>query len=366
MKIAVNLASRPYIDLRPIYNRLRTWIVILALVGGALWYLYRNESDEAQAARAQVTTVESRVRELEQKQQEYRRMMQQPKDAGILQQSEFLNSLFQRKAFSWTATMTDLETVLPTGVQVLSIDPIVAQDGHVIIRLRVTGERDHALELVRNLEKSKHFAAPRLATESLATAQGSAAIQNVSTSQSGEFRYSGRLSAAAAPARRKREAGKGGADEVERSQNAEEAERRDGRAEDSMNRVPKLNLHFLLLALVVAADVFIGVRFALAWRAIRSNQSGAFIQEEARLQQLESQMKHLNGLPQKVNAADADAQKFYGKRIAPNWSTVLAQLGSVAAKNNVKLSRAAYPFNPAPAGGLTELHIDAGLSGTVF
>jgi len=29
--------------------------------------------------------------------------------------------------------MTDLETVLPTGVQVLSIDPVVAQDGHVII-----------------------------------------------------------------------------------------------------------------------------------------------------------------------------------------------------------------------------------------
>lgn len=187
MKIAVNLASRPYIDLRPTYNRLRTWIVILALIGGALWYLYRNESDEAQAARAQVATVESRVHELEQKQQEYRRMMQQPKDAGILQQSEFLNSLFQRKAFSWTATMTDLETVLPTGVQVLSIDPVVAQDGHVIIRLRVTGERDHALELVRNLEKSKHFAAPRLASESLATAQGAPGAQNVSTNNQVNF-----------------------------------------------------------------------------------------------------------------------------------------------------------------------------------
>ncbi len=184
MKIAVNLASHPYIDLRPIYNRLRTWTVILALVGGALWYLYRNESDEAQAARTQVATVESRVHDLEHEQQEYRRMMQQPKDAGILQQSDFLNSLFQRKAFSWTATMTDLETVLPTGVQVLAIDPIVAQDGHVIIRLRVTGERDRELDLVRNLEKSKHFAAPRLASESLATVQGGPGIQNASASSS--------------------------------------------------------------------------------------------------------------------------------------------------------------------------------------
>jgi len=181
MKIAVNLASHPYIELKPVYNRLRTWIVILALLGGALWYLYRNESDEAQAAQAQVARVESHVRALEQEQQQYRVMMQQPKDAAILRQSDFLNSLFQHKAFSWTATMTDLETVLPSGVQVLSLDPIVGQGGNVIIRLRVTGQRDRALDLVRNLEKSKHFAAPRLASESLATAQSNASVQSVST-----------------------------------------------------------------------------------------------------------------------------------------------------------------------------------------
>jgi type IV pilus assembly protein PilN len=68
--------------------------------------------------------------------------------------------------------MTDLETVLPSGVEVLSIDPIVAKDGHVTIRLRVTGGRDHALDLIRNLEQSKHFVQPRLATESLATGNG--------------------------------------------------------------------------------------------------------------------------------------------------------------------------------------------------
>jgi hypothetical protein len=132
-----------------------------------------------------------------------------------------------------------------------------------------------------------------------------------------------------------------------------------------MNRgiFTKLNLHFLLLAVVVAADIFIGVRFALAWRAIRSDQSGEFVQHEARLAQLEMQMKHLNGLPKKVDAAGEDAQKFYDQRIAPNYSTVYAQLGTIATKNNVKLSRAAYVQNPAASGGLTELHIDAVLSG---
>jgi len=124
----------------------------------------------------------------------------------------------------------------------------------------------------------------------------------------------------------------------------------------------KLNLHFLLLAVVVAADVFLGVRFALAWRAIRSDQSGEFLQEEARLGQLEAQMGHLNGLPKKVDLADQDAQKFYDQRIASNYSTILAQLGAVATKNTVRLSRAAYAEKPA-IGGLTELDIDAGLVG---
>ncbi|MFP5230168.1 MAG: hypothetical protein ACLGXA_21335 [Acidobacteriota bacterium] len=130
-----------------------------------------------------------------------------------------------------------------------------------------------------------------------------------------------------------------------------------------MNRVTKLYLHLALLALVVAADVFFGVRFALAWRAIKSDQSTEFVQQEARLEQLKSQMKHLNGLPEKVSAADQDAMKFYDARIAPNYSTILAQLGAVAGKSNVKLSRAGYVQSAAPAGGLTELHIDAGLSG---
>lgn len=188
MKITVNLASRPYVELRPVYNRLRTWTAILLLVGVALWFLYRSERIQAQDAVARVTAVENHVHALEQQRQHYETLMQEPKNAAILRQSDFLNALFRHKAFSWTATMTDLETVLPSGVQVLSIDPIVAPDGHVVIRLRVTGDRDRALDLIRNLEKSQHFAQPRLASESLATSQGAqAAMQSVANNNMVNF-----------------------------------------------------------------------------------------------------------------------------------------------------------------------------------
>jgi type IV pilus assembly protein PilN len=55
--------------------------------------------------------------------------------------------------------------VLPIGVQVTSIEPQILSNGNVMIRLRVSGERDRAVQLVRNLERSKRFLAPRLTGE---------------------------------------------------------------------------------------------------------------------------------------------------------------------------------------------------------
>ncbi len=75
--------------------------------------------------------MQASVQQMQRQQQSYQALMRQPQNAAVLTQSDFLNDLFRRKAFSWTATMTDLETVLPAGVQVLSIDPQVTPDGHV-------------------------------------------------------------------------------------------------------------------------------------------------------------------------------------------------------------------------------------------
>lgn len=124
----------------------------------------------------------------------------------------------------------------------------------------------------------------------------------------------------------------------------------------------KLNLHFIVLGLVLAGVIFLGVRYALAWSAIRSEQSSTFTQEEVEYGQLRSQMARLNGLPEKVQAADQNAHKFYDARIAPNYSTMIGQLDGTADKDHVRLTRSAYAQAPA-IQGLTQVQIDAGLSG---
>ena len=182
MRVSLNLASHPYVELGPIYLRLRILIAVLAFLALMLWLLARVETRKADAAHARLAAAQQRVTALQNTQQSYQSDMRQPQNAAVLQQSRFLNQMFQRKAFSWTAVMMDLENVLPGGVQVENIDPVIARNGNVTIHLRVNGQHDRAVELVRNLEHSRSFLYPRLAGETAETAQsGRGGFQQVSS-----------------------------------------------------------------------------------------------------------------------------------------------------------------------------------------
>jgi len=172
MKITLNLASQPYVDLRSVLKRLRLIMLALVVLAIPLFLLLKSAEKKAQSATVRVNRLQNHVLSLEQQQRSYEALMRQPQNAAVLAEASYLNGLFRQKAFSWTATMTELETVLPEGVQVLSLDPEILKNGEVVIHLRVSGPRDRAIELIQNLEKSRHFASPRLAGETLAQNSG--------------------------------------------------------------------------------------------------------------------------------------------------------------------------------------------------
>jgi type IV pilus assembly protein PilN len=169
MRITLNLASKPFIELRPLYARLRWLMATLLVLAIPLWFLLRTEERKAALANARLQSVQDNIHRLENQQRSSEAMMRQPRNAAVLTQAAFLNQLFAEKGFSWTAVMMDLETVLPAGVQVMNIDPEIDKFGAVTIRLRVNGQRDRAVDLVRNLEHSHRFLQPRLASESIET-----------------------------------------------------------------------------------------------------------------------------------------------------------------------------------------------------
>ena len=170
MKITLNLSTRPFVELHPLYTRLRVAIVLLAVLATVLGFTLRVVDRQAKASRSQMDTLAARTETFRHERAANEARMREPQNAAVLERSRFLNTLFVRKGFSWTAVMMDLEQVLPPGVQVTSIDPQITPEHEVLIRLKVSGERGRAVELVKNLETSKRFVAPRLAGETAETA----------------------------------------------------------------------------------------------------------------------------------------------------------------------------------------------------
>ena len=165
MRISVNLASRPFVELRPFFLRLRIAMAVLFALAIGLGIWLHTENTKLASAEAQMQALQAQTNAARQEKTRNELRMRQPANAAVLDRAHFLNALFLAKSFSWTAVLMDLENVLPVGVQVTSIEPSTTADGEVIIRLRVAGDRDRAVQLVRNLERSRRFLSPRLSGE---------------------------------------------------------------------------------------------------------------------------------------------------------------------------------------------------------
>jgi len=170
MRISVNLATRPFVELRPLFARLRLAMGVLAVLAVGLGFWLHSLNAQAKVAQAQMDALKAKTVQFQRERALNEARMRQPQNMAVLERSQFLNAVFARKSFSWTAVMMDLERVLPVGVQVTSIEPVITKEGDVNIRLRVSGDRDRAVQLVRNLETSQRFLSPRLAGEQALTA----------------------------------------------------------------------------------------------------------------------------------------------------------------------------------------------------
>ena len=189
MRITLNLATRPFADLGPAIKRLRIGMGVLAVLAIGLGVGLHAIHQKAEAARARDHSLDGQIARITQEREDYQALMRQPANAQLLAQVAVLNKLFDEKAFSWTLAMEDLETVLPGGVQVSTLEPARAKDGHITLRLRVVGPRDRSVDLVRNLEHSRRFLDPRIVGENASetTAGPNQHLAPVSASDRFEF-----------------------------------------------------------------------------------------------------------------------------------------------------------------------------------
>ena len=86
-----------------------------------------------------------------------------PQNRVTRDESQFLNELIERKAFSWTRVLENLEKVMPPRVHLMSISPQLDDDNQLGLKMTVAGDsRDRALELARRMEDSRRFSQTRV------------------------------------------------------------------------------------------------------------------------------------------------------------------------------------------------------------
>ncbi len=166
MRLDINLASQPYEDARQFWMRwggavgavgLLTLVLLTLTITG--WVNARRDR-EAMAEKRAMIADRDRIRA------DAEAFLARPENRTTRDESQFLNELIERKAFSWTRVLENLEKVMPPRVHLVSISPELDDQNQLALKMTVAGDsRDRAIELARRMEESRRFAQTYITTE---------------------------------------------------------------------------------------------------------------------------------------------------------------------------------------------------------
>jgi len=158
MRLDINLATRPYEDSRQFWVRWGAGLGLLGVLTLVLLYFVATGIASARKDRVLITEREQQIAERDAQRTRAEATLSLPENRSTRDRSQFLNDLFQLKAFSWTRVFEDMERVMPNRLRVLSIQPTMSSGHQLELKLIVGGDtREHAQELVRRMEGSQHF-----------------------------------------------------------------------------------------------------------------------------------------------------------------------------------------------------------------
>lgn len=128
----------------------------------------------------------------------------------------------------------------------------------------------------------------------------------------------------------------------------------------------RLNIYYAGVGILALVNIYLLVHIAFVWRAASGQNAAAVEQQTVAMRAAQIATKPLQGLDAKLTKATADADQFYSERLPSADSEVIAELGTLAKKQGVNLTRVQYAPSPVmtgSAGELTQLRMDASASG---
>ena len=157
IRIDINLASRPFVNNRKFFLIAGTLIVVwfsLSYWNFARYHALRGRRVEVKELLARD---QARFEALGKEQEKLLAGLQTPETADFLDRLNHINQLIQRRTFSWTILLNDLERLAPPNVQVMSIRPQISPQG-ILVEIVANGRSSSDnIQFVSNLESSGKF-----------------------------------------------------------------------------------------------------------------------------------------------------------------------------------------------------------------
>ncbi len=158
MRLEINLASQPYEDARQFWMRWGTAVGAIGLLTLVLLTLDGTGWVNAHRDRKAIAEKRALIAERDQIRIHAEEFLNRPENHTTRDESQFLNQLIERKAFSWTRVLESLEKVMPPGLHLVSITPQLDEDNQLALKMIVAGDsRDRAIELAKRMEDSRRF-----------------------------------------------------------------------------------------------------------------------------------------------------------------------------------------------------------------
>ena len=166
MRLDINLASQPYEDARQFWMRWGTAVGAVGLLTLVLLALDITGWVNARRDRASIAQKRAMIADRDRLRASAEEFLNRQENRNTRDMSQFLNQLIERKAFSWTRVLENLEKVMPPRVHLMSINPELDEDNQLGLKMTVAGDsRDRAIELARRMEESRRFSQTNIISE---------------------------------------------------------------------------------------------------------------------------------------------------------------------------------------------------------
>ena len=144
MRLDINLATRPYEDAREFWTRWGLGVGLLGLLTLLLLGLAVRGWTNAGRDRHNIAQLQDQITERDHERATAQAFLDMSVNRSTRDQSQFLNGLIQRKAFSWTRVFEDLERVMPVNLHVVSLRPELNEQNQMQLDMKVAGDTRNA------------------------------------------------------------------------------------------------------------------------------------------------------------------------------------------------------------------------------